>query len=280
MNLDDAVISHIVWKDKLLEYLLKRDDTLDASELSRDERCPLGKWILRGAQEYASYPEYATLRAQHTRFHKAVGEVVRGAKLGLSIKPETVLGTDSEFGVASAAVVTAIVGLQRKMQHEVVVTVGIARETNGSKRARVQSKRANQLRETDEWDPSYSVGVAQLDEHHRHLISLINALLEAVGKQQERSTTGIVLGELAKYAENHFRVEEKHMAETDYPHLAGHKREHERFIARIAELKKEFDGDSGFDAGKVLVFLRSWLFRHIRQIDKKYSSHLQARGIH
>jgi hemerythrin len=145
--------------------------------------------------------------------------------------------------------------------------------------AAVQPKNAGHPHESAEWNPSYSVGVSQLDEHHQYLISLINILVEALGNQDQRSTTGIVLRELAEYAENHFTAEEKLMAETGYPHLSQHKREHERFIVRVAELKKEFDEDSDFDAGKILMFLRSWLLRHIRQIDKKYSSHLQENGI-
>lgn len=280
MNLNEAAIAHIVWKDKLLEYLLKRDASLDPSELSRDDRCPLGVWILGDAQLYASHPEYGMLKAQHTRFHKAVGEVVRGARLGLSIKPETVLGTGSEFGAASAAVVMAIVGLKRKVRQGDALTLTATPGKHGSERAAAQCKEASQPHDTVAWDPGYSVGVSQLDGHHQYLICLTNILAETPNDKDQRSTTEIVLRELAEYAEHHFTVEEKLMAETGYPHLSQHKREHERFIARVAELKKEFDKDAGFDANKILVFLRTWLIRHIRQIDKKYSAHLQESGIH
>jgi methyl-accepting chemotaxis protein len=141
MNLNDAAIAHIVWKDKLLEYLIKRNASLDPSELSRDDKCPLGKWISGGGQEYASYPEYTTLKSEHTRFHKAVGDVVRGALLGLSIKPETVLGADSEFGAASAAVVTSIVGLKGKVRQEDILTSSAAAGKRGSKRGRSAQER-------------------------------------------------------------------------------------------------------------------------------------------
>jgi hemerythrin len=280
MNLDDAVISHIVWKDKLLQYLLKGEERLDPAELSRDDRCPLGGWILSEGQQYADHSEYATLKTEHTRFHKAVGDVVRGAKLGLSIKPETVLGTDSEFGVASAAVVTAIVGLQRKIPRRGVLTAPVEAAATGEMRdTAIQSKRAREPRETVDWNPSYSVGVAQLDDDHQYLISLINVLLESLGNEQGHATAGVVLRELGEYAGKHFTAEERLMAQAGYPHLAQHRREHEIFKGRVAEMKQEFEANCGFDASKLLIFLRSWLLRHIQQIDKQYSSHLHAQGI-
>jgi len=280
MNLNDAAIAHIVWKEKLLGYLLKRDESLDPSELSRDDKCPLGQWILGAGQQYASHPEFAALRAQHTRFHKAVGDVVRGARLGLSIKPEILLDADSEFGGASVAVVTAIIGLKRKAAQAKVKTAGVTSKIDGSKRMAARSKDTRQIHETVDWDPSYTVGVVQLDEHHQFFIALINIVVEALRNGGQRSTTGIVLRQLREFAENHFAVEEKLMTQTAYPFLAQHRREHERFMARLVELEREFEADSGLDVAKVLVFLRSWLFRHMRQIDKKYSSHLHAGGIH
>jgi len=84
------------------------------------------------------------------------------------------------------------------------------------------------------WDPSYSVEVTQLDKHHQYLFCLINILLESQGKGKERFAVAMVLADLADYAENHFKVEEALMEQANYPALAGHGREHEAFVARIA----------------------------------------------
>jgi len=114
MDFDEAAISHLEWKDRLIEYLAKRDGSLNPFEVALDDRCPLGQWIHGEGSQYSSYPEYAALKRQHARFHKAVGDVVGGTRLGLTIKTGAVLSTESEFGEASAAVITAIMGPKRK----------------------------------------------------------------------------------------------------------------------------------------------------------------------
>ena len=127
MDFDEAVLAHIAWKERLFECLIRRDGSLNPSELEVDNCCELGRWIHGEGSQYSGYPEYTTLRREHARFHKAVGDVVKGALLGLSIKPETLLGTGSEFGRASAAVVTAIVALKSKVASPRAMSAGRSR---------------------------------------------------------------------------------------------------------------------------------------------------------
>lgn len=280
MNFDDAAISHIVWKDTLVEYLIKRDGNLKPSEVEVDDKCPLGQWILGEGKHCSNFPEYATLKEQHTRFHKAAGEVVRGALLGLAIKPETVLGAESEFGGASIAVVTAIMDLKRRVPQGAPAAAASAGKAASGCAIVLPKDGDEQQPAVLDWDPSYSVGVSQFDEHHQYLFCLINILLGALGKGHERSALGIVLAELAKYAEKHFTAEEELMAKTNYPRLLEHRQEHARFVARVWDLKKQFDVNSLADASTVLIFLRAWVAHHIKRVDKMYSSHLNASGIH
>lgn len=117
MDFDQAVVAHGAWKNKLVEYLKKHDGSLKPAELTVDNKCPLGQWIHGEGMKYSKLPEFATLSAEHARFHKAVAEVVRHADEGKSINAETALGGKSEFSSASTAVVLAIVSMKKHAAH-------------------------------------------------------------------------------------------------------------------------------------------------------------------
>jgi len=112
MDFDQAIAAHAAWKQKLAKYIKQRDGSLNAAELSLDNKCPLGQWIYGEGSKHASQPVYAKLKSEHARFHKAVGELVRRADAGQSIEGEITIGSKSEFMMASAAVVGAIVSLK------------------------------------------------------------------------------------------------------------------------------------------------------------------------
>ncbi len=116
MNFDDAISAHAQWKMKLSLYLLHPDGSLDAATVSLDNKCPLGQWIIGEGAKYSTLPEYAQLKTQHTRFHKAVGGVIRKAAAGQKVAEETALGSHSEFGTSSAAVVSAIMAMKSHAQ--------------------------------------------------------------------------------------------------------------------------------------------------------------------
>lgn len=113
MDFDQAVVAHGAWKNKLVEYLTKRDGSLKPADLFVDNKCSLGQWIHGEGMKYSKFPEFAAPRDEHARFHKAVAEVVRHADEGKSITAETALGARSEFSSASSAVVLAIVNMKK-----------------------------------------------------------------------------------------------------------------------------------------------------------------------
>ncbi len=78
-----------------------------------DNKCPLGKWIYGEGVQFAKTPEYAQLKSDHARFHKAVAEVISRANAGKSVAEEIDLGAKSEFASASSAVVLSIMKLKQ-----------------------------------------------------------------------------------------------------------------------------------------------------------------------
>lgn len=131
-----------------------------------------------------------------------------------------------------------------------------------------------------EWNASYSVGVASCDRDHQRLFSLINELHEAMRAGKGNHVVADVVAELEKYTRSHFAAEEGLMLRTNYPGLAEHKAEHASFVSKIADIRKEMAEGNLRQAVPVYTFLNEWLSHHIREIDHKYSSHLNGAGIH
>ena len=113
MDFDQAITAHSAWKGKLKQYLSKHDGSLNAGDIAQDNKCPLGQWIYGDGAKHSSLSEYTALKAQHAHFHKAAAEVVRHADAGKSTTEETALGSSSEFGKASSAVVLAIMEIKK-----------------------------------------------------------------------------------------------------------------------------------------------------------------------
>jgi hemerythrin len=129
------------------------------------------------------------------------------------------------------------------------------------------------------WDTSYSVGVKTFDAAHQKLFSLINELHSAMQSGKGRTIIADTLCELEKYTQTHFVAEEAQLERAGYPGLIQHRAEHRTFIAKIKEFKDNVEAGELSESVAVLAFLTTWLKNHIMQTDKKYSVHLNSRGI-
>ena len=115
MDFDYAIAAHSSWKNRLATYLKKPDHSLKPAEVGMDDHCDLGKWIAGEGKQFAKLPEYATMKSEHARFHKAAAAVVQRADAGQNVSEEVALGAKSDFVAASAAVVRAIMALKSKV---------------------------------------------------------------------------------------------------------------------------------------------------------------------
>jgi hypothetical protein len=113
MDFDQAVAAHTAWKKKLASYLDKHDGSLKPADVSPDNKCPLGQWIYGEGSRHSKLAEYSTLKKEHAHFHNVAADVVGRADAGRSTKEETALGSNSEFGKASSAVVLAIMAMKK-----------------------------------------------------------------------------------------------------------------------------------------------------------------------
>lgn len=127
-----------------------------------------------------------------------------------------------------------------------------------------------------EWSESYSVGVERLDAQHKVLIRIINQL------EEERRTGGLIVSvfaELRRYVREHFRDEEKMMADAGYAGLDAHREGHRQFEEWLTSIEMAYNSGGAsayYIAESVHEFLKDWLITHILAKDMAYKKVLSG----
>ena len=67
-----------------------------------------------------------------------------------------------------------------------------------------------------EWNDSFLVGVEPFDEHHKHLVDLLNRSYNELEHDAPLESYGELLDELSDYVSYHFVREELWMMESSY----------------------------------------------------------------
>jgi len=131
-----------------------------------------------------------------------------------------------------------------------------------------------------EWTVQLSVGIDSIDEQHKKLINMINALNEAMLTGSSNELLGKIFTGLAAYTQKHFAYEENMFAEYGYTNSQEHKRQHSELIAQVVELKEKFmENPQGTISADLMLFLKRWLTNHIMRTDKEYTEFLLSKGV-
>lgn len=119
------------------------------------------------------------------------------------------------------------------------------------------------------WNDDYLVGVDVLDDQHKSLFALMNEVLKHFEYEEGHKEFFNNLNLLIKYAEKHFREEEKFMEKIKFPHLKDHQKKHEGLFYKIFNLAAE-DVKNNYDTRGLVKFLKDWLCVHIKHEDMIY----------
>jgi hemerythrin len=106
------------------------------------------------------------------------------------------------------------------------------------------------------------------DAQHQVLFEILDLIREPGADGQQ------ALYQLKDYTENHFTLEERYMAELDFPGREEHVQAHRRFRAEIEGLVAEGEEPDEMFRQIIATFLTEWLTRHVFGIDKKLESFL------
>ncbi len=120
-----------------------------------------------------------------------------------------------------------------------------------------------------EWKTEYSVGVAAVDDEHRELIQLINALYAHLDERSNSAEIEKCLGAIHNAIAMHFALEERMMQEHGYDQFAEHKDDHEDLLDQLLDLMDGFVLDPASGQRALEEQLSSWFADHFSTHDAR-----------
>lgn len=129
-----------------------------------------------------------------------------------------------------------------------------------------------------EWNINFVLGIKDIDQHHRHLVDLLNKSHAELKMGATVEKMQLVIDELVNYADYHFSCEERLMTATSYPEFAEHKKEHDMF-ALVANDFKAGLSENKILPVEILSFLSNWITHHILQTDVKFGCFIDSHNI-
>ena len=130
------------------------------------------------------------------------------------------------------------------------------------------------IMQTISWNERFSVGVPAMDEQHKTMIDLINALQPSANADLASSA----ISGMFAYAAHHFREEEELLRQVGYSELPAQQREHQAFLSKATDFSKQNLNDPEL-CEQITAFLRSWMLNHILGDDMKYKRCIPPRYI-
>lgn len=132
--------------------------------------------------------------------------------------------------------------------------------------------------QTIQWTEEFSVGIDELDEQHRALVEMINALEIGVHNHPGQDATRRVLEQLNEYVRDHFALEERLMGGGGCtPELvARHFGEHAYFRNLLRDLGRDFENGRGNITVALIEHLVHWFLHHIVVVDRNMASQLNS----
>jgi hemerythrin len=130
-----------------------------------------------------------------------------------------------------------------------------------------------------EWKPTFSVQIREIDVEHQNLFRVAEELHSAMASGKGKVVLARILDRLLQYTRVHFAHEERLMAVSGYPEFASHKAEHEALTRKVEEFQSTFRAGQAAITVQLLLFLKTWLERHIASSDQKYSPYVRGKAV-
>ncbi len=113
IDIDAIIDGHRMWKVRLRDAI-ETHATVDTATLSRDDCCPLGKWVYGdGGKRFGSQPNFTMLIERHKTFHRVagqVGELINGKQY---LAAEQAVAPGTPFATATREVVQVLSAAKR-----------------------------------------------------------------------------------------------------------------------------------------------------------------------
>lgn len=115
------------------------------------------------------------------------------------------------------------------------------------------------------------VGFKPIDDLHREFQQIVDALNDPA----EADYGGHLLA-LHEHMLRHTALEEELMLQENFPHYTLHKHEHDRFVERVAEMRRRLDGGDIDGVRRYASELMSWFATHAQNHDAQLAAYLKG----
>jgi hemerythrin len=127
------------------------------------------------------------------------------------------------------------------------------------------------------WTDQHNIGVEHIDEQHRHLVDLVNAVFAVMEAGSSRDELTRTLDELVDFTLQHFLTEERIMENHDFPGTAAHVAEHKALLDQARDFRaRVLNGDLLMSFALVMQ-MRAWALTHIDTLDRELGTFLSDR---
>lgn len=130
------------------------------------------------------------------------------------------------------------------------------------------------------WRDSFSIHIADMDNHHKRLIEIANAIVDQLHINSGVDSLAKSFDALVNFTEYHFAAEEKLMGLYNYPDTGTHSKKHSDLFIQLAEFKEQVLGGNLPEKTSFMSFFESWMVRHIFDEDCKYGAFLNGKGVY
>ena len=132
-----------------------------------------------------------------------------------------------------------------------------------------------------EWRQNFSVGISEIDDQHKKILSIINDLYKVGNSNLKKDDLVSTIKTLKEYADYHFRTEQKYFDMYKYPKKQEHLGSHNYYIDKVNNLEKKcLDSLNNNNLlAELMEFLASWWIGHIQKEDMEYSLYFKEEGI-
>lgn len=128
-----------------------------------------------------------------------------------------------------------------------------------------------------EWKSEIETGHPQIDEQHKRLFVLAEAVVEPLFSSEKHQAREEALQALIDFTRRHFAYEEALMKSAGYPEERGHKLFHSSLLIELEAYRdKVCKGDNTNPVG-LIGFLWNWLIMHIHSADRQLVSWIKTR---
>lgn len=126
------------------------------------------------------------------------------------------------------------------------------------------------------WTDNLNLDIEDIDIQHMKFLEIVNDLLLAMKEKRSQEIQSKIIDQLISYAFYHFSKEERYFRQANFPGADEHEKEHENFIDKVIQFKKDFDNKKITLSIEIINFMNSWWIDHIRVSDRKYLPFVKA----